>query len=765
MGKIFVLSQKGLKLFSRTIAIVLLALVYYGTAELSRHVASTPQSVTPVWPPDGFAAAAVLIFGSQILPGVLIGSFLANIWAFFNAENLYVAIASILQVLGIAIGTTIGIGLGCYLLRVSIKRKNPLIRLNDVYKFLFFTGVLAPIVNATTGVLCLYLGGKVTWSLFNSVWLTWWISNVAGISIFTPAILTWHDFYLKYIKNRFYSSTTEKREQTQINRWKFIEAIVLFLLVISISLVSFYQSFDLEYMLIPCLVWAVLRFGQFGATNLIVVITMIAVSGTVKGLGAFSVQNPNYSLISLQSFIVVIVVTTLSLIAILAEKQEAIANLQKSKIKLIDKSLKLEKSQASLNETTLILEQQNVTLIEAKKFAEDANRSKTEFLSNMSHELRTPLNAILGFAQLLQDSSNLDDQDKSDIHAIHQSGMHLLNLINDILDISKIEAGKMEIYLQDVYMPVFLNDLVEIIQVQSAQKNIDFICDFADDLPEVVYADGKRLKQILLNLLSNAIKFTTKGNVIFRVKSNKKDKFDKSTQNSFVSIFFEVEDSGIGIESDKFESIFTPFEQVEETKFKFQGTGLGLAISQKIASMMGSKITVSSQSNVGSIFRINVNLEEVIEDKSLIKNNVLVDRNKSPLELQLAQQLPLNILLAEDNIVNQIVARKILNRLGYEIEIVSTGLKVLAAMNERVYDVIFMDVQMPEMNGIETTQHIIKAKGLTHRPYIIAMTANAMDGDREICIDAGMDDYISKPINVDLLVQSLLRSHRAKQNA
>ena len=199
-GEMFVFGQKRLKRLPYIVVIVMLGLIYYGTAELSRHVASTPQSVTPVWPPDGFASAAILIFGNQLLAGVLVGSFLANIWAFFNADTWYIAIASILQVLGIAIGTTIGTGVGNYLLRLSIKSRNPFRRLPDVYKFLAFTGVLAPMINATVGVVCLCLGGKVSWSIFGSVWLTWWTSNVAGICIFTPAIVSWHELYIKFQK-------------------------------------------------------------------------------------------------------------------------------------------------------------------------------------------------------------------------------------------------------------------------------------------------------------------------------------------------------------------------------------------------------------------------------------------------------------------------------------------------------------------------------------------------------------------------------------
>ncbi len=762
----FVLSQQRLKTFPRFVAIVILALIYYGTAEISRRIASTPQSVTPIWPPDGFASAAVLIFGYQILPGVFIGSFLANIWAFFNADNWYTILSSVIQVVGIAIGTTLGTGFGNYLFRQIIKGKNLFRRLNDVYKFLLLIGLIAPMINATVGVFCLCLGGNVSWSGFGIVWLTWWISNVGGICIFTPAILSWYEFYLRSINNiqdKKDLSSSIKHHKRQIDIWRIIETITLMVVVVSLSFASFYQTYDLEYMLIPCLVWTVLRFGHLGATNLIVVIAMIAVSGTVKGLGAFG-DDPLHSLTSLQYFIVVMVVTTLSLISILAEKQQAIASLQQSKVRLVNKSIQLESSKASLNETALILEKQNLALTEAKKAAEEANRIKTEFLSNMSHELRTPLNAILGLVQLLQESQNIDYQEKLDVQTIYQSGTHLLNLIDDILDISKIEAGKMELHLQDVYLSRLLQDLVEIIRVQANQKNIEFIDSFSPDLPKIVHADGKRLRQILLNLLSNAVKFTNKGHVIFRAYLHQVMGENIAEPSNSIFINFEVEDSGVGISNDKLETIFLAFEQAGETQFKNQGTGLGLAISQRIAEMMGSKIIVNSQRGVGSIFRFTVKLP-IPESNLSINPNVSIISGKSVFEQNLSQKLPLKILVAEDNMFNQKVAHKILSRLGYEIDMVTNGLKVLEALNHHNYDVIFMDVQMPEMDGLETTKKIVNDRQRSHRPYIIAMTANAMDGDREICLAAGMDDYISKPVNVNLLVEALLRSQTSTHKA
>jgi CheY-like chemotaxis protein len=330
----------------------------------------------------------------------------------------------------------------------------------------------------------------------------------------------------------------------------------------------------------------------------------------------------------------------------------------------------------------------------------------------------------------------------------------LLHLIEDILDISKIEAGKMKLHPQEIHLAEFLKSLENMIQVEANKKKINFVCEFAPNLPEAVCTDSKRLKQVLLNLLNNAIKFTQKGTVIFRVNIEEKIDLNGSVHTSKIPLHFLVEDSGIGIAPEKLESIFLAFEQTGETKFKVQGTGLGLAISQEIVKMMGSKIVVKSQKEVGSSFEFVIYVDVLEKQTTPQPQNLLFGRSTTTNQ-NLAQILPLNILLAEDNIVNQKVASKILGRLGYTIDIASNGLQAVEALENQIYDVVLMDVQMPEMDGIEATKCILK---LTNRPHIIAITANAMESDRLICLASGMDDYITKPINIDLLVEALWRS-------
>jgi CheY-like chemotaxis protein len=362
----------------------------------------------------------------------------------------------------------------------------------------------------------------------------------------------------------------------------------------------------------------------------------------------------------------------------------------------------------------------------------------------MSHELRTPLNGILGIAQVYQKSPKLTEQEKEDIAIIKQSGLHLLTLINDILDISKIEAGKMEIIPEKFDFLLFLKLIIEIARNSSVVKNINFKYQLSSELPLIVKTDEKRLRQILLNLLGNAIKFTATGEVKLIVNLISQER--KNDSLSITKIKFEVIDTGVGIPPEKLASIFLPFEQVGETRLKSQGTGLGLAISQRIAQMMGSEIKVSSKLGEGSIFSFELDLETFA--KHIEENNNHVEY------CDISQNLPLSILVAEDNLVNQKVARKLFQKLGYTVDIAANGQEVLKYLQQQVYDVIFMDIQMPELDGIETTKEIYQKWG-EHRPYIIAMTANAMAGDRENCLAVGMDDYISKPVKIEAIAQAI----------
>ncbi|NOG47350.1 MAG: response regulator [Calditrichaeota bacterium] len=501
----------------------------------------------------------------------------------------------------------------------------------------------------------------------------------------------------------------------------------------------------------------------------------------------------------------------------------------------------------------------SIDLDKAKRQAESAMEAKAMFLANMSHELRTPMNAVIGSSELL-DNTKLSHEQKEYVDIIQNSGDALLHIINDILDLSKIDAGKLKLENKPFDLGTFLTEILDMFRVQSYGRELQLGLYIDPSVPLSIFGDSKRLQQVLINLIGNALKFTDRGHVILKVDAQEKSIL-KSDSGIFM-IRFIIEDTGIGISAENQKSLFNAFSQADtSTTRKYGGTGLGLAISKKIIEMAGGHIWVKSTESVGSEFGFTIKCkqakhnkmnwsEKIIQDKSivlihdykpiaehlklylenwgasvdlidqfkgpisgtadivivdeavsignmdslkfgnakkiLLTENHEIDKNwdyhiskplkpieffktirnvyqkekkkeiNAPFKSEISKSKTLRILLAEDNIVNQKVALRMLAQLGYDASLASTGLEVISKLKDQDFDVIFMDIQMPEMDGLQATRHVLK-EWSTNRPAIIALTANATPEDKQLCFEAGMDDYLSKPVRLDELRQKLAK--------
>jgi signal transduction histidine kinase len=428
------------------------------------------------------------------------------------------------------------------------------------------------------------------------------------------------------------------------------------------------------------------------------------------------------------------------------QREEVLARVQ-VQLKLQNLAKTLEVQNQLLRHEIQQREHAEVSLLAAKEEADKASQAKSEFLANMSHEVRTPLNGILGYAQILQNSKNFTDKERKGLNIIHQCGTHLLTLINDVLDLSKIEAQKMEIYDTSFHFPSFVQGVAEIFNIRAEQKKVSFICQFDSDLPNGIYADEKRLRQVLINLLGNAVKFTNHGAIVFKVKILEKIKKNDPELTRAFKVRFQIEDTGVGISQEFLEKIFMPFEQAGDRNNQAQGTGLGLSISQKILALMNTTIHVTSNGGEGSTFWFDLELTEVLD----WNQSARISQKGTIIGFEGEKR---KILIVDDRWENRSVALNLLQPLGFEVQEAMNGQEGITKTEEYRPDLIIVDLVMPVMDGFEFIRKL-RNDPVLQNISIIASSASVFEAEQCASIAAGANEFLPKPISADGLLEMI----------
>lgn len=657
-----------------------LTAVYFGAGKLGLSFAAVNSSASAVWPPTGIALAALLLFGYRVWPAIFIGAFFVNL----------TTAGTVLTSLGIAAGNTLEGVAGAYLVNRYAGGRGAFWRAQNIFRFATLAGLVATTISATVGVTSLALGGFATWPQFGSVWLTWWLGDVVGAITIAPLVMLWYTEPL----------ITWDRDRALEAGALFVSALTLGVMVFVGPVVS---NYPLAFLCLPVLAWAAFRFGQREVATAVAMLSLLATWATELGAGPFVMATRNESLLVVQMFMGTIALVTLPMAALVAEQ---------SRTRTIERA--------------------------ARHDAEGANRAKDVFLAMLSHELRNPLAAIASALNIVRLAKPTDDRTPGAVDIIDRQAKHLSRLVDDLLDVSRINSGKITLQKERVEMTVPLGRAVEGVRPLLSARGHAFEIELPE---EAVWVDGDitRVAQIFSNILNNAAKYTPEGGRVVLA-------LEKERGNAIV----RIRDSGVGIPASLLPRIFEPFTQGEQAIERAEGgLGLGLTLARRLVELHGGRIEAQSGgTGRGSEFTVYLPLSAAQPAIARTRGHA-TERMHPRAEVR-------RVLLVDDNVEYAESTAELLRTRGNDVRIAHDGPTAVAIASVYRPQVALLDIGLPGMNGYEVAKRL---RGLTEiqRISLVAISGYGQDDDRRRSREAGFDDHLVKPVPFDVLEQRLAK--------
>lgn len=684
--------------------LIFLFIVYTALSLFGVALQNILEIKSHIWLAGGSALACIIIWGYSMWPAIFFATLVLQV---FNIDNLIPLPAQLITNIAEPMLTA-------YFCLRKPGFNNSLNRLEDIVRLFgaaIFSGFMGALISATALIF------SINQNLDFLYFVRYWAGHSLGLIMLTPLILV---FSSASLISLFEWKAVKKKEKLA-----FIIAASIAVLLFTVSGKSVWL-----YFFFPLLPWTSLRFGQQGALLIVLALSTLVIFNTA--LQPFEIQTTGISNeVQLFIFIIMMQLTGLIMGAGTLERETYRTNREKQ--------LTLEYSELK----------KNMLLLKAEKEVSDiSNQAKTELLANVSHEIRTPLAALLGFTELLITEKFTAEEKKNCIDIIRRNGRQLNNIIDDVLDLSKVQAGKFELQKEAIALDEILNDIKSTVNSEVIKKWLTLTLSTESNVPRKIFTDPLRLRQILINVVGNAIKFTDRGSIAVKVKI-------LVETNGLNKVAFVVTDTGVGIPEDKIKDVFLPFTQVNVIPSRrFGGTGLGLALSQKLAHALGGQIVLGKTTlGQGSEFIITIDpgdAEQIALSEKKIQSLTALEAktpsNSKILELK-------KILVVDDNPDNQSLLNYYVRSAGATVDIAADGQEAVQKVHSNQYDIILMDLQMPVMDGYTATR-VLRKEG--YKKPIIALTAHAMKDVRDRCIAAGFNSYISKPVEKKKLIQALV---------